>query len=179
MRRSAPSLPSLSPGRGWSRSLPATFTVQMLSFQWHFKQPLSIYSHSRFLWALIKMPLSTLGSFQPSLLGGASGLSVPEAQTQRLGVFGGRRQIAAEEEATLSGIVLVRVLLWHNLIIRLSLKRSGYHNCLLNNSINLSECNLWLDCKPGETLLNSQIGAKVFWVKSCCFFLILSYVFLP
>lgn len=33
----------------WSWSLSAAFTVQMLSFQWHFKQPLSIYSHSRFM----------------------------------------------------------------------------------------------------------------------------------
>lgn len=32
---------------GWSQR--ATFTVQMLSFQWHFKQSLSIYSHSRFM----------------------------------------------------------------------------------------------------------------------------------
>lgn len=39
---------------GWS--LRATFTVQMLSFQWHFKQSLSIYSHSRFM-SFDKMPL--------------------------------------------------------------------------------------------------------------------------
>lgn len=39
----------LSIGLDWSWSLRATFTVQMLSFQWHFKQSLSIYSHSRFM----------------------------------------------------------------------------------------------------------------------------------
>lgn len=40
---------------GWS--LHSTFTVQMLSFQWHFKQSLSIYSHSGFM-SFDKMPLA-------------------------------------------------------------------------------------------------------------------------
>lgn len=41
----------------------ATFTVQMLSFQWHFKQPLSIYSHSRFM-SFDKMPVAAPGQWE-------------------------------------------------------------------------------------------------------------------
>ena len=39
-------------------------------------------------------------------------------------------------------------------------KTAGYHNCLLNNSIKLSERNLWLDCKPGEAVFGSGIGDR-------------------
>lgn len=40
-----------------------TFTVQMLSFRWHFKQSLSIYSHSRFM-SFDKMPLAKRGHYK-------------------------------------------------------------------------------------------------------------------
>lgn len=116
---------------------------------------------------------SVLGSFQPSGLGGASGFSVPELRHENRA--GGRHNVVSclEDEwryllrrtQCCQGIVLVLVLvltlLWHNLIIRLSFKCPGYHNCLLNNSINLSERNLWLDCKPGETPLDAPNGADM------------------
>lgn len=95
------------------------------------------------------MPLARWGHFNPrcsvwcqwALSARAQTRKQSRQETQRRVMFGGRMEIATDEKAALPGIVLmlVLVLLWHNLIIRLSLKHSGYHNCLLNNSINLSE----------------------------------------
>lgn len=156
---------------GWS--LHSTFTVQMLSFQWHFKQALSIYSHSGFM-SFDKMPLanrviticgskvnfffsspdfnyhSTVAEMKLWMLDGEnkhSSCGEDKVGWVQQGIDFLLRKSGARANCSVSLTGPYRPIIY---------KTEGYHNCLLNNSIKQWRRNLCLGSK-----LSSALDAEI------------------
>lgn len=148
----------------------------MLSFQWHFKQALSIYSHSGFM-SFDKMPLAKQGHcnlWQRGLPPHPTPLQhvyIPDfnyhstvAKTKLWMLDGENKHSSCGEDKVnwvqqAIDFLLRKSGVGANCSVSLTgpyrpiiYKTEGYHNCLLNNSIKQWRCNLCLGSKLSSAL---------------------------